>query len=105
MALCIAGDFDPDETIKLIDKKFSVLQHKDVLHFCLLPFSFCLSCNLLIKKPLNTFMSATEPIVIEMFYTLTCPNCRSLKRMLQEVLPEFGNKFKLENYFKSGSYL
>jgi thiol-disulfide isomerase/thioredoxin len=67
-----------------------------VLHVCLFPFPFCLSCNLLIKKPLNTFMSATEPIVIEMFYTLTCPNCRILKRMLQEVLPEFGNKFKLE---------
>ena len=33
MALCIAGDFDPDETIKLIDKKFSVLQPKDVPHF------------------------------------------------------------------------
>ena len=33
MALCIAGDFDPDATIKLIDKKFSVLQPKEVPHF------------------------------------------------------------------------
>ncbi len=41
-------------------------------------------------------MSKKEPIVIEMFYTLTCPNCRTMKRMLQEVLPEFGEKFKLE---------
>ena len=41
-------------------------------------------------------MSQEEPIVIEMFYTLTCPNCRVLKRMLQEILPEFGKKFKLE---------
>ena len=41
-------------------------------------------------------MSKKDPIVIEMFYTLTCPNCRVLKRMLQEVLPEFGEKFKLE---------
>lgn len=41
-------------------------------------------------------MSEKEPIPIEMFYTLTCPNCRVLKRMLQEVLPEFGDKFKLE---------
>ena len=41
-------------------------------------------------------MNTPEPIVIEMFYTLTCPNCRILKRMLQEVLPAFGNKFKLE---------
>lgn len=31
-----------------------------------------------------------------MFYTLTCPNCRILKRMLNEVLPEFGDKFRLE---------
>ena len=41
-------------------------------------------------------MSKKEPIVIEMFYTLTCPNCRTMKRMLQEVLPEFVEKFKLE---------
>jgi uroporphyrinogen decarboxylase len=41
-------------------------------------------------------MDKKEPIAIEMFYTLTCPNCRILKRMLQEVLPEFGTKFKLE---------
>jgi len=33
MALCIAGDFDPDATIKLIDEKFSVLQPKEVPHF------------------------------------------------------------------------
>lgn len=41
-------------------------------------------------------MSQEDPIVVEMFYTLTCPNCRTLKRMLQEVLPTFGTKFKLE---------
>jgi predicted DsbA family dithiol-disulfide isomerase len=41
-------------------------------------------------------MAKTDPINIEMFYTLTCPNCRTLKRMLQDVLPEFGEKFKLE---------
>jgi len=33
MALCIAGDFDPDATIKLIDEKFSVLQPKEVPRF------------------------------------------------------------------------
>jgi predicted DsbA family dithiol-disulfide isomerase len=37
-----------------------------------------------------------KQIIIEMFYTLTCPNCRILKRMLNEVLPEFGDKFRLE---------
>lgn len=40
-------------------------------------------------------MSNTAPIIIEMFYTLTCPNCRVMKRMIQEVMPEFGDKFKL----------
>ena len=28
-----------------------------------------------------------------MFYTLSCPNCRVLKCMLDEVLPQFGDKF------------
>ncbi|MCK9641048.1 MAG: thioredoxin family protein [Prolixibacteraceae bacterium] len=41
-------------------------------------------------------MKEKDPIVIEMFYTLTCPNCRTMKRMLKEVLPEFGEKFKFE---------
>lgn len=41
-------------------------------------------------------MDKAEPIVIEMFYTLTCPNCRVMKRMLHEVLPGFGDKFRLE---------
>ena len=35
-----------------------------------------------------------KTIPVEMFYTLTCPNCRTLKRMLDEILPKFGNKFE-----------
>jgi len=35
-------------------------------------------------------------IKIEMFYTLTCPNCRTLKKMLSEVMPEFGGMFDLK---------
>lgn len=31
-----------------------------------------------------------------MYYTLTCPKCRQLKRMMDEVLPDFGNKFSFE---------
>ncbi len=31
-----------------------------------------------------------------MFYTLMCPNCRPLKRMLTEILPEFGDKFEFK---------
>ena len=30
MAICLSGDFDPDSTIKLIDKKFSIWQNKPV---------------------------------------------------------------------------
>lgn len=41
-------------------------------------------------------MDKPVPIVVEMFYTLTCPNCRIMKRLLGEVLPEFGDKFRFE---------
>jgi predicted Zn-dependent peptidase len=33
MAICIAGDFDPDSTIRLIDRKFSKLEPKEVPEF------------------------------------------------------------------------
>jgi len=38
-------------------------------------------------------MEKKEKIVLEMFYTLTCPNCRIMKRLINEVLPEFEDKF------------
>lgn len=41
-------------------------------------------------------MKKKDPIVIEMFYTLTCPNCKVLSRMLDDVLPQFGSKFVLK---------
>ncbi|NQU32861.1 MAG: thioredoxin family protein [Bacteroidetes bacterium] len=41
-------------------------------------------------------MNKKEPITIEIFYTLTCPNCKILKRMLDDVLPQFGKKFLLK---------
>ncbi|HCT29748.1 MAG TPA: hypothetical protein DIW31_03205 [Bacteroidales bacterium] len=37
-----------------------------------------------------------KAIPIEMFYTLTCSNCRTLKHMLDEILPQFGNKFEFK---------
>lgn len=37
-----------------------------------------------------------KPIKIELFYTLTCPNCKIMKRLLDEVLKEYGNKFELK---------
>ncbi len=41
-------------------------------------------------------MVEKPPIIIEMFYTLTCPNCRVMKRMLDEVLPQFNDRFVLK---------
>lgn len=37
-----------------------------------------------------------KPIIIELFYTITCPNCKIMKRLLDEVLKEYGNKFELK---------
>lgn len=38
-------------------------------------------------------MGNKKPVQIEMFYTMTCSNCKTLKRMLDEILPQFGNRF------------
>jgi hypothetical protein len=46
-------------------------------------------------------MEERNPVLIEMFYTLTCPNCKILKRMLDKVLPQFGNKFVLKRSLAS----
>ena len=40
-------------------------------------------------------------IRIEMFYTLTCPNCKLFKRLLTEVLPEYGDKFEFKTTLAS----
>jgi predicted DsbA family dithiol-disulfide isomerase len=41
-------------------------------------------------------MGNPTQVSIEMFYTLTCPNCKLLQRMLNEVLPEYNAKFVLK---------
>lgn len=41
-------------------------------------------------------MEKKTPVIIELFYTLTCPNCKIMKRMLDEILPAFGNKLELK---------
>ena len=41
-------------------------------------------------------MTQNHPIPVTLFYTFTCPNCRILRRMLDEVLPQFDNKFKFK---------
>jgi len=43
-----------------------------------------------------------DKIKIEMFYTLTCPNCKTLKKMLKDVLPEFGDKFEFKATLANG---
>jgi predicted DsbA family dithiol-disulfide isomerase len=37
-----------------------------------------------------------EPVKIEMIYTMVCPNCRILKKLLDDVLPNYKNKFKFK---------
>ena len=41
-------------------------------------------------------MMEKKPITIELFYTLTCPNCKTLKHLLKETLPTHKNKFELK---------
>jgi len=41
-------------------------------------------------------MEKRKQVPIEIFYTLTCPNCKILQQMLEEILPEFGDKFVLK---------
>ncbi|OIO99904.1 MAG: hypothetical protein AUJ98_09905 [Bacteroidetes bacterium CG2_30_33_31] len=41
-------------------------------------------------------MNERNAIKIEMFYTLTCPNCKIMKRLISEVLPDFGDKFSFK---------
>jgi len=41
-------------------------------------------------------MNDKSTVTIEMFYTLTCPNCKILERMLDEVQPQYGDKFQFK---------
>ena len=47
-------------------------------------------------------MSEDKKITIEMFYTLTCPNCRIFQRMLEGVLTSYGDKFMFKKTLASG---
>ncbi len=37
-----------------------------------------------------------KAIKLELFYTLTCPNCKKMKRLVNDVLPTYGNKFEIK---------
>ncbi len=41
-------------------------------------------------------MTEKQPIQIEMYYTFTCPNCKLMRRLLDEVLPKFKDRFVLK---------
>jgi predicted DsbA family dithiol-disulfide isomerase len=43
-----------------------------------------------------------KTVRIEMFYTLMCPNCRTLSNMLKEVLPQFGDRYKFGRTLANG---
>jgi uroporphyrinogen decarboxylase len=47
-------------------------------------------------------MDKHKQVSLEMFYTLTCPNCKLLQRLLDETLPEFGEKFVLKKTMANG---
>lgn len=38
----------------------------------------------------------SKPVLVELFYTLTCPNCKVLEQMLRDVLPSYGDTFKFK---------
>jgi predicted DsbA family dithiol-disulfide isomerase len=42
--------------------------------------------------------------VIEMYYTLTCPNCHVFQRLLDEVMPGYGNQFTYKKTLASGPF-
>jgi predicted DsbA family dithiol-disulfide isomerase len=47
-------------------------------------------------------MTKTRQDTIELFYTLTCPNCNVLSRMLKDILPDFNNRFLVKKTLLSG---
>jgi uroporphyrinogen decarboxylase len=49
-------------------------------------------------------MVNNKATVIEMYYTLTCPNCRVFQRLLDEVIPGYGNQFTFKKTLASGPF-
>ena len=35
-------------------------------------------------------------VIVELFYTLICPNCKILQRMLDDALTRYGDKFVIK---------
>jgi len=47
-------------------------------------------------------MVKKNQVTIELFYTLTCPNCKILQQMLDEALSGYGDKFVMKKTMANG---
>ena len=47
-------------------------------------------------------MEKRKQVTIEIFYTLTCPNCKILQQMLDEALSGYGDKFVMKKTMANG---
>ncbi|MBE0638268.1 MAG: thioredoxin family protein [Bacteroidales bacterium] len=47
-------------------------------------------------------MSENKSAVVEMFYTLSCPNCKVFQRMLEEVMPGYDGRITFKKTLASG---
>jgi len=47
-------------------------------------------------------MQEISKSTIELFYTLSCPNCKVMQRMLDDVLPQFGDRFAMKKTLANG---
>ena len=47
-------------------------------------------------------MVKKNQVIIELFYTLTCPNCKILQQMLDEALSGYGDKFVMKKTMANG---
>ena len=47
-------------------------------------------------------MEKRNQVTIELFYTLTCPNCKILQQMLDEALSGYGDKFVMKKTMANG---
>ncbi|HRY97617.1 MAG TPA: thioredoxin family protein [Bacteroidales bacterium] len=47
-------------------------------------------------------MDQTPPVQLELFHTPGCPACKALGQMLDELLPGYGDRFRLKRTLASG---
>ena len=47
-------------------------------------------------------MENKNPVEIELYYTRVCPSCKAMQHLLDEVLPAYGERFRLKRTLASG---